>query len=135
MKKMNETKSYSTVLKGTDAAQDYNNNNSGIKRASKLVLLVPCTFGTISCSQCQFVVLWFFLHDFCFSEANFQIITDDEIKLENILIKIKDLIHNYILRETIVNETVKSLKDEKVFINQYLYSEILSIFHLSSLIS
>jgi hypothetical protein len=57
MKKMNETKSYSTVLKGTDAAQDYNNNNSGIKRASKLVLLVPCTFGTISCSQCQFVVL------------------------------------------------------------------------------
>jgi hypothetical protein len=37
MKEMNETKSYSTVLKGADAAQDFNNNNnSGIKRASKL---------------------------------------------------------------------------------------------------
>ena len=40
--------------------------------------------------------------------------SDDEFKIENISNKLKSLASSYILQETISNDTIKSLKNDKV---------------------
>lgn len=51
---------------------------------------------------------------FLIEEAIFEIMSDDEFKIENISNKLKSLASSYILQETISNDTIKSLKNDKV---------------------
>ena len=59
--------------------------------------------------------------------------SDDELKIDNISNKLKNLVSCYILREIVKNDTIRSLKDDKVEINISNLLNIIEIFKSSLL--
>ena len=59
--------------------------------------------------------------------------SDDELKIDNISNKLKNLVSCYILREIVKNDTIRSLKDDKVEINISNLLNIIEIFKPSLL--